>query len=97
MSIYAMLSELRGSIADNRLDEIKERIYEKVRTIERSAAENAELMPGAKEALNELRQMKKKIVIVTNNGRLGTDRTLERLDLLDYLRCESSLGTMLTN
>jgi len=26
--------------------------------------------------------MKKKMVIVTNNGRLGTDRTLERLDLL---------------
>jgi HAD superfamily hydrolase (TIGR01509 family) len=25
--------------------------------------------------------MKKKIVVVTNNGRLGTDRTLERLNL----------------
>jgi phosphoglycolate phosphatase len=82
MSIYAMLSELRGSIADERLDEIKGRIYKKVQTIESNAAEKAELMPGAKEALNELRQMKKKIVIVTNNGRLGTDRTLERLNLL---------------
>jgi HAD superfamily hydrolase (TIGR01509 family) len=84
MSIYAMLSELRGSITDNRLNEIKERIYKKVQTIERSAAEKAELMPGAKEALDELRQMKKKIVIVTNNGRLGTDRTLERLGLLGF-------------
>jgi HAD superfamily hydrolase (TIGR01509 family) len=42
-------------------------------------------MPGAMEALNSLRQMKKRIVIVTNNGRLGADRTLERLNLLGIL------------
>jgi len=82
MSIYAMLSELRGSISNERLDEIKKRIYEKVETIESKAAEQAELMPGAKEALEELIRMKKKIVVVTNNGRLGTERTLERLNLL---------------
>ena len=68
MSIYAMLNEIRGSISNERLDEIKKRIYEKVETIESDAAERAELMPGAKEALNQLRQMKKKIVVVTNNG-----------------------------
>jgi HAD superfamily hydrolase (TIGR01549 family) len=82
MSTYAMLNELRGSITDERLDEMKKRIYDRVRTIEVNAAAHAELMPGAKEALNELKQMKKKMIIVTNNGRLGTDRTLERLDLL---------------
>lgn len=85
MSIYAMLNELRGSISNERLDEIKKRIYEKVETIESEAAERAELMPGAKEALNQLRQMKKKIVVVTNNGRLGADRTLERLNLVGVL------------
>ena len=82
MSIYAMLNELRGSMPDQRFEDLKKRIYDRVRIIERDAAEHAELMPGAKEALNGLRQMKKKIIIVTNNGRLGTDRTLERLDLL---------------
>jgi HAD superfamily hydrolase (TIGR01549 family) len=82
MSIYAMLNELRGSISNERLNEIKKRIYEKVERIESEAAERAELMPGAMEALNGLRQMKKRIVIVTNNGRLGADRTLERLNLL---------------
>jgi phosphoglycolate phosphatase len=85
MSIYAMLNELRGSISNERLNEVKKRIYEKVETIESKAAEQAELMPGAIGALNELRQMKKKIVIVTNNGRLGTDRTLEKLNLLGIL------------
>jgi HAD superfamily hydrolase (TIGR01549 family) len=85
MSIYAMLNELRGSISNERLNEVKKRIYENVETIESKAAEQAELMPGAIGALNELRQMKKKIVIVTNNGRLGTDRTLERLNLLGIL------------
>jgi len=85
MSIYAMLNEVRGSISSERFNEIKKRIYEKVETIESKAAERAELMPGAREALNQLRQMKKKIVVVTNNGRLGTDRTLEKLNLLGIL------------
>jgi HAD superfamily hydrolase (TIGR01549 family) len=85
MSIYAMLNELRGSISNEKLNEIKKRIYEKVESIESEAAERAELMPGAIEALNDLREMKKRIVIVTNNGRLGTDRTLERLNLLGIL------------
>jgi len=85
MSIYAMLNELRGSISNERLDGIKKRIYEKVETIESDAAERAELMPGAKEVLNQLRQMMKKVVVVTNNGRLGTDRTLERLNLVGVL------------
>jgi HAD superfamily hydrolase (TIGR01549 family) len=85
MSIYAMLGELRGSISNERLNEIKKRIYEKVERIESEAAERAELMPGAMEALNGLRQMKKRIVIVTNNGRLGADRTLERLNLLGII------------
>jgi phosphoglycolate phosphatase len=85
MSIYAMLNELRGSISNERLNEVKKRIYEKVETIESEAAERAELMQGAKEALNQLRQMKKKIVVVTNNGRLGTDRTLEKLNLVGVL------------
>jgi HAD superfamily hydrolase (TIGR01549 family) len=85
MSIYAMLNELRGSISNDRLNEIKKRIYEKVELIESEAAERAELMPGAIEALNDLREMKKRIVIVTNNGRLGTDRTLDRLNLLGIL------------
>jgi putative hydrolase of the HAD superfamily len=83
MSIYAILNQIRGSITDDIFDDIRKRIFDRVRTIEASAARNAELMPGAKEALNELRQMEKKIVVVTNNGRLGADLTLEKLDLLD--------------
>ena len=83
MSIYAMLSEIRGSISSERLDEIKKRIYAMVDKIEAEAAEQVQLMPGAREALDELKQMKKKIVVVTNNGRLGTERTLDRLGLRD--------------
>ena len=63
MSIYAMLNEVRGSMADEEFDEMRKRIYGRVRTIECNAAEHAELMPGAKETLNELRQMKKKSVV----------------------------------
>ncbi len=83
LSIYAMLSELRGSIGTDRFNEIKKRIYAMVETIETEAAEHVQLMPGAREALNELKRMKKKIVVVTNNGRRGTGRTLERLELGD--------------
>jgi len=81
MNIYAMLNELRGTINRDRFNEIKKRIYAMVETIETKAAEQVQLMPGAKEALNELKQMRKKIVVVTNNGRRGTDRTLDRLNL----------------
>ena len=81
MSIYAMLNELRGTINTDRFNEIKKRIYAMVEKIEAEAAEQVQLMPGAREALDELKQMKKKIVVVTNNGRRGTDRTIDRLEL----------------
>jgi HAD superfamily hydrolase (TIGR01509 family) len=83
MSIYAMLKELRGTISHDRYNEIKKRIYDKVETIETKAAEEAQLMPGAREALKELKQMNKMIVVVTNNGRHGAERTIERLGLAD--------------
>jgi HAD superfamily hydrolase (TIGR01509 family) len=83
MTIYAMLSGLRGTISDDRYNEIRKRIYDKVETIETKAAEEAQLMPGAREALNELERMNKKIVVVTNNGRHGAERTIERLGLAD--------------
>lgn len=81
MSIYLMLKELHGAVDTERLDEIKKRIYQKVEALEMQAAEEAQLMAGAREVLEELKQMKKRVVVVTNNGRLGTERTLERLDL----------------
>lgn len=84
MSIYAMLKELRGTISEGRYNEVKKRIYDRVETIETKAAEEAQLMPGAKEALNELKQMRKKIVVVTNNGRLGAVRTIQRLGLAGF-------------
>ncbi len=82
MSVYVMLKELRGTIDTGRFDDIRKRIYQKVEAIEIKAAEQVQLMSGVKEALDELKQMKKRIVIVTNNGRLATDRILERLGLV---------------
>ena len=81
MSIYIMLKELHGVIDTDRFNDVKRRIYEKVEEIEIKASEQVQLLAGAREALDELKQMKKKIVVVTNNGRLGTERTLERLEL----------------
>jgi HAD superfamily hydrolase (TIGR01509 family) len=81
MSIYLMLKELQGTISEDRLNEVKNRIYHEVETIEAGAAEKVQLAPGAREALNELKQMRKKIVVVTNNGRIGAERTIDRLGL----------------
>lgn len=81
ISVYAMLRELRRTINTGRFNEIKKQVYEMVEKIEAEAAERVQLLQGAREALNELKQMNKKIVVVTNNGRLGTDRTLDRLQL----------------
>jgi len=79
MSVYVMMKELRPIISPDRYNEIKQRIYQAIEKIEIDSAKGAQLTPGAKEALKELKQMKKKLVVVTNNGRLGTERTLERL------------------
>ena len=81
ISIYVMMKELRPTISADRYDEIKRRIYEAIEKIEIDSAKDAQLTLGAKEALNELKQMKKRLVVVTNNGRLGTEQTLERLGL----------------
>ena len=81
MTIYLMLKELRGTISEDRLNEVKNRIYREVEMIEAGAAEKVQLVPGAREALNELKQMRKKIVVVTNNGRIGAERTIDRLGL----------------
>ena len=84
MSIYLVLKELRPTLSPDRFNEIKQRIYQIVEKIEIDCARDAQLTPGAREALNELRQMKKKMVVVTNNGKLGTERTLERLELTGF-------------
>jgi HAD superfamily hydrolase (TIGR01662 family) len=79
MSIHVMMKELRLTISSDRYNEIKQRIYDAIDEIEIDSAKDAQLTSGAKEALKKLKQMKKKLVVVTNNGRLGTERTLERL------------------
>lgn len=85
MSIYVMLKELRPTISPDRYNEVKQRIYGAIEKIEIDSAKDAQLTPGAKEALNELKQMRKKLIVVTNNGKLGTERTLERLGLTGIL------------
>jgi len=84
MSIYLMLKELRPTLTADRFNQIKQRIYQIVEKIEIDCARDAQLTPGAREALNELRQMRKKMIIVTNNGKRGTERTLERLQLTGF-------------
>ena len=42
LTIYAMLTELRGTVSTDRLNEIKKRIYAMVETIEIEAAEHVQ-------------------------------------------------------
>jgi len=81
MSVYIMLKELSRTIEADRLSDVKKRIYERIERLELEAAGQVKLMSGAREALDELKQMEKRIVVVTNNGRLGAERSLERLQL----------------
>jgi HAD superfamily hydrolase (TIGR01509 family) len=84
LPIYAILKELRGSVDARRLDEVRGRIYTMVEAVEAKSADEVEIMAGAREALDELKQMNKKIVVITNNGRVGTERTLKRLGLQGF-------------
>ena len=83
-SIYLMLKDLRPTLTAGRFNEIKQQIYQIVEKIEIDCARDVKLTPGAREALSELKKMEKKMVVVTNNGKLGTERTLERLQLTKF-------------
>jgi HAD superfamily hydrolase (TIGR01549 family) len=84
MSIYQMLKLLKGHVSDEELHKLRSEFYHMIEEAELKAALEAELVPNALETLSKLKAMGLKLAIVTNNGRLGTEITLERLNITSF-------------
>lgn len=81
ISIYLILKRLRETLDQDTFAEIRRKFYDYLQEMEVTAAQGVELYPGALGTLRQLRGWGLKIGLVTNNGRVGTEITLRRLDL----------------
>ena len=75
--------------AKSRLDELsflflRRKFYNLLEEMELKSAGEVTLYPGALETLRKIRNRGVRIGIVTNNGRAGTDLTLNRLELHSF-------------
>lgn len=84
ISLYLLIKLLKDKVDRDTYVEIRRKFYGYLQEIEIKAAQTAELYPGARETLRQLRGLGLKIGLVTNNGRVGTEMTIERLNLRDF-------------
>jgi len=82
--IYLMLKRLKENVDKDTFASIRKKFYTYLQDMEVTAAQDVSLYPGALETLNQLRELRFKIGIVTNNGRAGTEITLRRLKLNEF-------------
>jgi HAD superfamily hydrolase (TIGR01509 family) len=80
-SIYLMLKKLRQSLDSNSFAALRKRLYDLLEAVELKAAKEVTLYPGVLDTLSELKKRDLNLGLVTNNGRMGTNLTLERLNL----------------
>lgn len=83
-SIYLMLKRIKEKVDTDTVASIRKKFYTYLQDMEVTAAQSVSLYPGALETLNQLRALRFKIGIVTNNGRAGTQITLRRLKLNEF-------------
>ena len=83
-SIYLILKMLKDKLDPFSFVILRRKFYNLLEEMELKAAQEVTLYPGALGTLRELRKRSVKIVIVTNNGRAGTDVTLKRLNLEEF-------------
>ena len=84
ISIYLTIKRLRDNVDKDTYIGVRKKFYTYLQEMEVKAAQDATLYPGALETLNKLRALHLKIGLVTNNGRTGTEMTLQRLKLNDF-------------
>jgi len=84
LNLYMILQKVRTSIDAQTYEKLQDRLYARLENMEIKAAKDVMLYPGVKETLYELRNRDIKIGLVTNNGRAGTDLTLDRFGLKTF-------------
>lgn len=81
LNLYIILQTVRIGLDAQTYEKLRERLYARLENMEIKAAQEVMLYPGVEETLRELRNRDIKIGLVTNNGRAGTNLTLNRFRL----------------
>jgi phosphoglycolate phosphatase len=83
-SFFVLLKSARDRIDDLSYVLLRRKFYNLLEEMELNAAKEVTLYPGALEALQKVRSRGVRIGVVTNNGRAGTDLTINRLGLQNF-------------
>jgi len=76
--LYFILQKVKTTADAQTYEKLRERLYGRLEDMEIEAAREVTLYPGVQETLHELRNRHIKLGLVTNNGRAGTNLTLDR-------------------
>ena len=80
-SIYFLLKQVKPEVDSETYGRLRKLFYSRLEEMEIKAAQEVMLYPGVLDTMNKLRNLDLRIGLVTNNGRKGTNLTLERLGL----------------
>lgn len=81
LSLFLILKKLKETLDAESFTKLRKTIYGILEDMEVEAARSVVLYPGAVETIRKLRSRGLKIGLVTNNGRAGTEMTLNRYQL----------------
>jgi HAD superfamily hydrolase (TIGR01509 family) len=84
VSLYIVLGKLKERLDSKTFEEFRSKIYVILEEMELKAAREVTLLPGALDTLRKLRNGSLKIGLLTNNGRKGTELTLNRCNLVGF-------------
>jgi HAD superfamily hydrolase (TIGR01509 family) len=82
--LYAILQKVRATADAQTYEKLRQRLYNRLEDIEIKAAREVTLYPGVEKMLRELRNRHIKLGLVTNNGRGGTNLTLDRFRIRTF-------------
>jgi len=80
-NLYVILNKLKENCEPEKFSKLRSTFYSFFEEMERKAAEDVTLYPGAEKTLQELHSRHVKIGLVTNNSRAPTELTLKKFHL----------------
>lgn len=81
LSLFLILKQVKEVLEPSAFSELRRKVYGFLEEMEVRAAREVVLYPGVVETIRKLRSRGLKIGLVTNNGRAGTELTLEQYQL----------------
>ncbi len=83
-SYYHMLERVRCIVDEKRFEHVKLEVYKILEKFEDKAVQETSLKNGVREALMELKDLGKKIALLTNSGRNATLKALKKFNIINF-------------